>query len=638
MTSSGVPWRYRYQYLSAGVNTGSGWETWNTPTGQFATYYMDDSSANGYLPVFSYYEMLQSNPSTGTNESDRDFNNVNNTSTMNAYYGNFKLLMQKAGAFGKTVVVHVEPDFWGYMQQRAGGGDASTVTASVASSGFADVAGLPNTVQGFGQALVKLRDSNATNVVLGIHASMWSSGFDVATDTSSTLNAVAEADKTAAFLNSAGAWDVVFNDVDDHDAGWWEQQGVTSHWWDTTNTKFPNFNRYVSWLGELHGKTGKPQVVWQVPVGNQYYLTMNNTCGHYQDNVGAYFLNHTTDLYSAGLIAILFGAGNACQTTYTDARADGITNNNGVPTTDTPGFCNACNTHTSTYSDDDGGYLRVFVGLYYTGATSGATSLGGILSSSPAASSWGTSRLDVFVRGSDNSLFQKTWNGTSWSGWTGLGGILTSSPDAVSWGSNRLDLFVRGSDNQLYHKSSDGSTWSNWEALGGVLTSGPGVASWASGRLDIFVRGTDNALWHKWWDNTTGWSGWENLGGILTSDPAAVSWGTNRVDIFVRGTDNGLWQRSWNGTSWSSWISLSGTLTSGPAASSCASGHLDVFALGSDQAVYQRGFNGAWGAWQRLGGPWTSDPGAVCPTGSTKVDLFERGGDNALWEFQATGS
>src|SRR5881396_428359 len=182
MASSGVPWKYRYTYLAGGVNTGNGWETWNSPAGAYATYYMDASNADGYVPVLPYYELLQSSPSTGSNESDRDFSNLNNTATMAAYYANFKLLMQKAGAFGKTVIVHVEPDFWGYMQQRASGGDASTVSAKVAASGFADVMGLPDTVQGFGQALVKLRDLNASNVVLAIHASMWSSGIEIASD------------------------------------------------------------------------------------------------------------------------------------------------------------------------------------------------------------------------------------------------------------------------------------------------------------------------------------------------------------------------------------------------------------------------------------------------------------------------
>ncbi|HET7467624.1 MAG TPA: alkaline phosphatase family protein [Candidatus Dormibacteraeota bacterium] len=380
MTSSGVPWRYRYQYLSAGVNTGSGWETWDSPAGQFATLYMSASAASGYIPVFSYYELLQSSPSTGTNESDRDYSNLNNTGTMAAYYANFKLLMQKAGAFNSTVVVHVEPDLWGYLEQRAAGGAASTVSASVASSGFAEAAGLPNTAQGFAFELLKLRDTYAPKTVLAIHASPWGSGVDIASDRRSSVSATAEADTTAAFLNSAGVasnpygstWDLVFNDIDDHDAGWWEQQGADNasftHWWDPSNVNLPNFSRYLAWVAELHARTARPQVVWQVPVGNQYYTTMNNTCGHYQDNVGPYFIAHASSLYSAGLIAVLFGAGNSCQTNNTDVQHDGVTNNNGLPTTDLAGYCNACNTHASTVSDDDGGYLRVFVGQYY-GAT-----------------------------------------------------------------------------------------------------------------------------------------------------------------------------------------------------------------------------------------------------------------------------
>lgn len=372
MTSSGVPWKYRYQYLSGGVNTTHGWETWNSPAGAFATYYMTASQTSGYIPVFSYYELLQSNPSSGANESARDYSNLNNAGTMNAYYTNFKLLMQKAGAFGQQVVVQVEPDLWGYLQQR---GSASSLTASVAGSGFADVAGMPNTVQGFAWALLHLRDLYATNAVLAIHASPWSSGRDIASDTDPSLNIVAEADSTAAFLNSAGigahagnsTWDVVFNDLDDHDAGWWERNGG-NHWWDTTNTNFPNFARYFAWVAELQIKTGRQQVAWQVPIGNQYFLTMNNTPGHYQDNVAQYFLAHTSALVNAGLVAVLFGAGNPSQTTNYDAGpADGITNNGGQPVSDFQ--CNACNFHTSTVADNDGGFLRTFVGQYYSGVT-----------------------------------------------------------------------------------------------------------------------------------------------------------------------------------------------------------------------------------------------------------------------------
>src|SRR5439155_23917890 len=127
-----------------------------------------------------------------------------------------------------TVVVHVEPALWGYLEQRAAGGAASTVSASVSSSAFGDVAGLPDTAQGFGDALLKLRDAYAPRALLAIHASPWGSGIDIASDTRSSVSAVHEADVTAAFLNSAGissnafgsTWDLVFDDVDYHYAGW----------------------------------------------------------------------------------------------------------------------------------------------------------------------------------------------------------------------------------------------------------------------------------------------------------------------------------------------------------------------------------------------------------------------------------
>ncbi len=368
MTASGVPWKYRYTYLAGGLYSNP-WPAWQDPAlppGQYALDYMTSSGAHGYIPVFPYYMLLQSH--RAADEATDDYNNLNTPSLMRDYYANFTLLMQKAAQYGGQVVVQVEPDLWGYLQQRSGNTSPVNVSASVASSGSPDVAAFANNVQGFGQALLHLRDLYAPNVVMAVHASMWSSGRDLATDTDATLSPAAEADKTAAFLGATGNWDAVFNDVDDHDAGWWEAtQANRAHWWDRTNASLPNFARYLAWLAELRSKTGKPQVAWQVPVGNQYYLTENNTAGHYQDDVAEYFIGHPSDLFSAGLVAVLLGAGNADQTTPYDTMHDGVTNNAGVPTSDAAGACNACNTHVSQYADDDGGYLRVFVGQYYSG-------------------------------------------------------------------------------------------------------------------------------------------------------------------------------------------------------------------------------------------------------------------------------
>src|SRR5438093_218786 len=76
----------------------------------------------------------------------------------------------------------------------------------------------------------------------------------------------------------------------------------------------------------------------------------------------------------------------------------------------------------------------------------------------------------------------------------------------------RLDVLVRGTDNSVRHISTDGTTWSAWDNQGGVVTSAPSSVSWGSNRVDVFVRGTDNGLLHKWWDGSA-WSAWQQLGG-----------------------------------------------------------------------------------------------------------------------------
>jgi outer membrane protein assembly factor BamB len=263
------------------------------------------------------------------------------------------------------------------------------------------------------------------------------------------------------------------------------------------------------------------------------------------------------------------------------------------------------------------------------------TAVGGVITSGPDPSSWGTTRTDVFARGSEGGLWDATWNGTSWS-WTFLGGLINADPGAVSWGTNRIDVFVRGIDNALWHRSSDGVSWAAWEKLGGVITSGPDAVSTSPGQLDVFVRGTEGGLWRVSWNGTT-WS-WTFVGGRITSDPGVVASSATRIDVFVRGTEGGLWQTSWNGSAWS-WNFLGGVLGTGPDAASCAAGHVDVFATGTEQGLWQRGFNGtSWGPWQFLGGQWTNDPGAVCTPGTNTVQLFERGANGALLQSTTTGS
>jgi hypothetical protein len=344
-------WGYRYQYLSGGANTGSGWSTWNNPAGNFALYYMQDSRNNGYVPVLTYYQIVGSTPNGGSEDPASKFDNA---STMNAYYADFKLLMQKAAEFGHPVIVHVEPDLWGHCQN-AISSNPSAIPVHVASSGHADVSGLPNTLAGFARALVRLRDQNAPNAILGWHASHWAAGADL------ILNAadpVTHADATAAFYLALGAgFDVLFHDPSDRDAGF--KQAIYgdggASWWDASD-----FTRYRQYLARMHLVTGLRGVLWQVPCGNTLYLSCNNSWGHYQDNRAQYFLQSgnraNIEAYAAaGVIAVLFGSTDAGTTSYLDAQGDGITNPSSVGGTSIA----------ATTSDDDGGFLRSAADVYF---------------------------------------------------------------------------------------------------------------------------------------------------------------------------------------------------------------------------------------------------------------------------------
>lgn len=262
---------------------------------------------------------------------------------------------------------------------------------------------------------------------------------------------------------------------------------------------------------------------------------------------------------------------------------------------------------------------------------------GVLITSTPAVTTWGRGRLDVFARNASMQLIHRWLIGSTWSDWESLGapvGYLASAPAAVAWASGRIDIFVKGIDMSLWHKWYDNGQWYNWESLGGILTSAPAVASWASGRLDVFARGVSGELIHKWYSG--GWSSWESLGGYLTSDPAAVSWGPGRIDVFAGGIDFAIPGQStlyhkWFDGQWFGWEYLGGTITSAPAVSSWAPGRLDVFARGQNCDLIHKWWYGRWDGWESLGGGLVSAP-AVISWSAGAIDIFILGTDNRMWQ------
>jgi hypothetical protein len=258
---------------------------------------------------------------------------------------------------------------------------------------------------------------------------------------------------------------------------------------------------------------------------------------------------------------------------------------------------------------------------------------GGVLASGPAASTWGSGRLDAFVSGTDGILYHRFWNGTSWA-WEGLPGVTPGSDaSSVSTGVGLIDVFVRGSDGALWHRhftNAPTPAWSAWESLGGLITGAPAAVSVGGGNIDVFVQGTDN---HLWYDSLVGtaWS-WHLAGGVLGAPPAAVSAAVSTADAFVMGTDSALWRWSSTGT----WTSYGGKLSGKPAATNRGT-TLDVFVEGTDIGLWHWTNAGATSTWEGLGGKLAAAPAAVS-WGTGRLDVFVEGTDSALYHAWSTST
>ena len=269
-----------------------------------------------------------------------------------------------------------------------------------------------------------------------------------------------------------------------------------------------------------------------------------------------------------------------------------------------------------------------------------------------AAAVRGNDRVDV-VTDRNGTLNETAWTGSGWTGYTDLGnppsGTYQGDPTIVSWAPGRLDVFVRGADNKLWQRFSTdaGQTWSDWvKPVGddGTLASSPDASTRGAGRLEVFVLGTNGRIYQRFYDGA--WNDtWLDQGAPGAVDiapgshPTAVSRDGVRVDIFVRSFDNRLWQKSWDGTQWSDWfrpVGASGTLASSPDVASWDDTNLVVFTLGTDGHLWALPFGtGGWGDWVRLAGSgdvFVDNPGATS-RGLNRFDVFGRGTDGLLYQI-----
>ncbi|HZE99351.1 MAG TPA: FecR family protein [Planctomycetota bacterium] len=335
----GARFDLRYQHLSPG------WKNWNSGGG-FIPLYLKESDRLGVSSVFSYYALIQASPGreNGLGPAGAIAVNCTNRDTMKKYLTDLVLFMRKAGEYGRPLILHVEPEVWGHFLSAPefSPHKLEDIKVVVKSTGLPEFEGLDDTLVSFGRAFGLLRDRYAPNVLLAWHASRRGDR---------TPREVADA------LRISGRWDLIFTDVGDRDAAYREIRGDAGGWW--TEKDFADLR---AWGAELHERSGLPLVVWRIPLGNKVMAACNNTPWHYMDNRAEYWLEnypenrHIAEWAAAGFVGLLFGGGTVECTVHKDSAKDGVTNPAPIP---------GNRGETSSFPDDDGGYLRLRAGNYY---------------------------------------------------------------------------------------------------------------------------------------------------------------------------------------------------------------------------------------------------------------------------------
>lgn len=351
LQASGIGWDYRWAYFSPtspGIDWFNDWG-YGAADGSFATGYFNECDTQGFVPVIQYYNLSDDYEPAG--DDTQTLAKIRNAAYMNDYFAKFKAFLEKAKAFGKPVVILLEGNVGGLLQQQSHGD--SSAAAAIATSGVAELASLPDTVAGFGLAFLQLRKSvGADNVLLGFDVPFWATGDFISYNVADDIEP--HVDAQYVFLASLGlssnvtgqTYDFVANNPLGADFDWFRydvaDNGNQSQnvWWDPDDAAPVNtrsFNRYAQWLRLFNEAASLRWVLWQIPMGNSNSPNRDNpsggtpagTAAGWKDNRPEYFFcsesnRHLGQFADAGVIALLFGAGGkGCTDQTSDYYPDG---------------------------------------------------------------------------------------------------------------------------------------------------------------------------------------------------------------------------------------------------------------------------------------------------------------------------
>ena len=209
---------------------------------------------DGAMMVFTFYHILQLGQNAGYNGTEAEVvkQAVEDPVVMHEFFTRFIQYLELFELLEAPVLMHVEPDAWGFMMWSFGtdgNDDATSIEVRVGGSGHPDATGFADHAGGLGQALLAMRDRYAPSVRMGWHAA----NFRVGT----------RPEVTAGFYSSMGPWDVLVvahphNEA--NGAAWWEP-------WDETRLA-----TNLAWFRTVSTSAGLPILMWQIPMGWDYHV------------------------------------------------------------------------------------------------------------------------------------------------------------------------------------------------------------------------------------------------------------------------------------------------------------------------------------------------------------------------------
>ncbi len=284
-----------YAYLTGMPGRSDDWTTWND-NASFVDRMIAEATAHCTTPMFTLYAMATEGEDNLAALASRHY--------MAAWWAGFDVLLERLAAADVPVLLHVEPDFWGFAQQA----EAAEALPAILP---AQCDALPATIAGLGHCIAQRIHSEAPLVRYGLHASRWAGS----------------AEETVRFLTAVGGAeaDLVVVETLDRDAGCFEA-GRSAHcqredgpwYWDTTNTRSPNFAEHLDWAARIHRGMNLPLLWWQMPLGRP--MLFSGWGRHYRDNRVRYLFGHPAEFVAAGGVGAVFGKGAPDQT---DTQTDG---------------------------------------------------------------------------------------------------------------------------------------------------------------------------------------------------------------------------------------------------------------------------------------------------------------------------